>query len=125
MSAVYLIDYGFAVPVPTSATAKATNFCGTPDYASASAMVAAGPYGCRDDLEALVYTLLDFALCGKLSETINQQLAPSWLLQPASKSINALNLTLQALLDFALCSAHARVCEAPAWQVGTCQAACA
>ena len=64
MSAIYLIDYGFALSLPASDCAAPAHFCGTPDYASEGAMAAATPYGCRDDLEALVYILLDFALGG-------------------------------------------------------------
>lgn len=64
---MYLIDYGFALPAPSARTTEPTLFCGTPDYASERAMLASAPYGCRDDLEAFVYTLFDFALCGALA----------------------------------------------------------
>ena len=64
-SPVFIIDFGFATPIPLSCLAEPTLFCGTPDYASENALLARSPYSCKDDLEALVYTLLDLALCGE------------------------------------------------------------
>ena len=68
---IHTIDFGFAAALPRTDLDHPASFCGTPEYASENAMTGAQPHGARDDVESLVYTLLDFHLRG---ETCDQQL---------------------------------------------------
>ena len=63
---LFLVDYGFAQQAPSADSNTEGGFVGTPDYASASAMMHQR-YGPRDDLESLVYVLLGLLLGGRLA----------------------------------------------------------
>ena len=62
---IHVIDFGFAAVLPQRNNSCPASFCGTPDYASRNAMMGTHPHGAKDDVESLVYTLLDFHLRGE------------------------------------------------------------
>ena len=76
---IHVIDFGFAAALPRTNNEYPASFCGTPDYASWNLMMGTHPHGARDDVESLIYTLLDFYLRGAENRAYSLVLCMSML----------------------------------------------